>query len=548
MTSLPFDFELAERNRILFLLDVKIAAARAELARVDGSSTDNERRSLSRHEARLLHANERLVLSALDARADAHAVRSDLGELAKFSQRDTLTNIPNRGLVLDRLETAIASARRHDRKLGVLFVDLDAFKQINDTLGHGSGDKALQVAARRLTAVVRESDTVGRFGGDEFLVILPDVDGAAEASLVAAKMLSAMLADVAGEATLSASIGIALYPQDGLSGVELVECADQAMYRAKARGHGHVELYGAWTAAPATAVPPRDIGLAPSAALPSTARWSPAHLADLREANEHLVLAVVAAQGLQTNAEDIHQRQGMFLAMVAHELRNPLNPIRTATELLQHALDNAGLLDQVRGVLRRQVGHLTRLVDDLLDGARASTGKFRLECSRVALRDILDPVIEAARHSMAERQQTFASWLPSETIMVYADSIRLTQVFSNLLDNASKYTQRGGEIGIDLDCSDGSATLRVSDNGIGISAKALPHIFDLFVQENHARAHAGEGLGLGLAIVRELVEAHGGMIVAASPGRGFGSEFIVTLPRLLDDSTDIAIELPRRVD
>jgi GGDEF domain-containing protein len=140
VTGLPFDFEVAERNRILFLLDARIAAARAELARVDGSNVDSERRNLSRHEVRLLRANERLVLSALDARADAHAVRSDLGELAKISQRDALTNIPNRGLVLDRLETAIALARRHGRKLGVLFVDLDAFKLINGTLGHAAGD------------------------------------------------------------------------------------------------------------------------------------------------------------------------------------------------------------------------------------------------------------------------------------------------------------------------------------------------------------------------------------------------------------------------
>jgi len=302
-------------------------------------------------------------------------------------------------------------------------------------------------AGRRPAAdpAVRESDTVGRFGGDEFLVILADVDGASEASLVAAKMRTAMLADVAGEAVLSASIGIALYPQDALSGVELVECADQAMYRAKAHGRGHVELYDARTIASAPAATPQDSESPRSAALPPTAQWHCSHFTDLRDANEHLVLAVVAAQGLQTKAEDM-----------------------------------------------------------------------------------------------------LVSWLPSEAILVYADSIRLAQVFGNLLDNASKYTQRGGEIGVDLDCSDGTATLRVSDNGIGISTEALPHIFDLFVQETHARAHAGEGLGLGLAIVRALVEAHGGTIVAASPGRGGGSEFVVTLPVLLDDSTDLAVELPRR--
>ena len=538
MTGPLFDLEVSERSRTLFLLDAKISAARAELARLDGSAVDAERRKLSRHEARLVHANERLVLSALDAQAQAQAVRDDLGALAKVSQRDVLTDVPGRSLTLDRLETAIASARRHDRKLGVLLVDMDAFKRINDSLGHAAGDRALQAAARRLTSAVRESDTVGRFGGDEFLVILPDIDGAREAALVAAKMLAAMSAAGDEEAALSASIGIALYPQDALASLELVECADKAMYRAKAHGGGHSEFFDARIFAQPLPASPWD-GVTARMDDPSmTAQWHQARLADLREANEHLVLAVVSAQKLQSKAEDIHQRQVMFLAMVAHELRNPLNPIRMATDLLQHAQANEGLLGQVQGILRRQVSHLARLVDDLLDGARAGAGKFRLECAPVALREILAPVVDAARPAIAQRQQTITTSLPPETIVVHADPLRLAQVFSNLLDNASKYTQRGGEIGVTLHCAGGIATLRITDSGIGISAEALPQIFELFVQEPHARAHDRQGLGLGLAIVRELVEAHGGTIVASSPGRGLGSEFVVTLPALLDGASD----------
>jgi len=534
MTGPLFDVEVAERNRTLFLLDAKISAARAELARLDGSAADVERRKVSRHEARLLHANERLVLSALDAQAQAQAVRDDLGALAMVSQRDALTNIPGRGLALDRLETAIASARRHARKLGVLFLDLDDFKRINDSQGHAAGDRALQAAAQRLTGVVRESDTVGRFGGDEFLVVLPDITGGREAALVAAKLLSAM-SDAGSEgAALSVSIGIAIYPQDALSGAKLVACADKAMYRAKAGGGNRSEFYDAQAFErflPAS----QGEDVAPTSGDPRTAaQWHGAGLADLREANEHLVLAVVSAQKLQLQAEEIHQRQVMFLAMVAHELRNPLNPIRMATELLQHAQANEGLLGQVQGILRRQVNHLARLVDDLLDGARASAGKFRLECEPVELREILAPVIDAVRPAIAQRQQTIAISVSPGTLVVHADPIRLAQVFSNLLDNASKYTQRGGEIVVTLDRLDSVATLRIGDNGIGISAEALPQIFELFVQETHARAHDRRGLGLGLAIVRELVEAHGGTIVAASPGRGLGSEFVVALPVLLD--------------
>ena len=532
MTGLPFDLDESERHRTIFLLDARISAARAELARLNGSLVDSERRRVSRHEARLVCANERLVLSALDARADAQAVRDDLGALAKLSQRDALTGIPSRGLALDRLETAIASARRHARKLGVLFVDLDGFKVINDCRGHAAGDRALQAAARRLTGVVRQSDTVGRFGGDEFLVVLPDIDGRREAALVAAKMLSAMSGADADEAALSASIGIALYPQDALSSAELIACADKAMYRAKAEGGGRSGFYDARAIEPSVPAGPGEQAIPVTDELRMSAQWHGTRLADLREANEHLVLAVVSAQKLQANAEDIHQRQVMFLAMVAHELRNPLNPIRMATELLQHAQANEGLLGQVQGILRRQVGHLARLVDDLLDGARAGAGKFRLECGPVPLRDILMPAIDATRPAFAQRLQTVTTTLRSEPIMVHADPLRLAQVFGNLLDNASKYTQRGGEIEVTLDCRDNIASLRIGDNGIGISAQALPQIFELFVQEPHARAHDKQGLGLGLAIVRELVEAHGGTIVASSPGRGLGSEFVVTLPVL----------------
>ena len=257
---------------------------------------------------------------------------------------------------------------------------------------------------------------------------------------------------------------------------------------------------------------------------------------DLRDANEHLVLAVLGAQGLQGQAEEIHRRQVMFLSMVAHELRNPLNPIRIAADLLQHASMTDELLARVQVILRRQVTQLTRLVDDLLDGARASTGKLRLECSTVSLRDVLDPVIVAIRPAMDERQQTLKSRLPQAALAVHADPVRLTQVFTNLLDNASKYSARGGEIGLDLSGDGGVATLCVTDTGIGITAEALPRIFDLFVQEIHARAHNGQGLGIGLAIVRELVESHGGTIRAASAGRGCGSRFVVTLPLLPEPS------------
>ena len=516
-TDFQRDLRIAEKNRTLFLLDARIAAARQELARAGSHGTHGERRIVSRHEARLVHANERLVLSAIDAHAAADAA-------ATSSQRDLLTGLPNRGLTLDRLEAAIASARRNGRKLGVLFVDLDAFKAINDTQGHAAGDRALQIAASRLAASVRDSDTVGRFGGDEFLAILPDIEAPGDASVVAAKMVAALSAPLGSTddgPSLTASIGIATYPDDAETGFDLIAFADKAMYRAKAHARHRIEC-------PASAECGRVVDPATDRVVAARA----GRTSDAGDSHRHVVLAGLGAQGLQGQAEEIRGRQAVFLSMVAHELRNPLNPIRIAADLLQHASGDDGLLARVQVMLRRQVTHLTRLVDDLLDGARATTGKFRLECGSVSLRDVLDPVIAAIRPAMAERQQTLTLQLPQAALTVHADPVRLTQVFANLLDNASKYSAIGGSIVLELSGDGHAASLRVTDDGIGITAQALPHIFDLFVQETHARAHNGQGLGIGLAVVRELVESHGGTIRASSAGMGLGSEFVVALPML----------------
>jgi diguanylate cyclase (GGDEF)-like protein len=516
MIDLPLDPELAERSRAMFLLDARIAAARAELARLREAGVDGERRLVNRHDERLLRANERLVISAIEALESA-AVATGL------NQRDLLTGIPNRGLTLDRLETALAAARRNTRRVGVVFVDLDAFKSINDTRGHAAGDRALQAAAHRLTASVRGSDTVGRLGGDEFLAILPEIDGALDASRVVAKMGSAIGAphDDADDAPpLSASIGVAIYPDDAATGAQLVELADQAMYRAKARGRGGVEFHDGRAAA----------SLAEGAH--ETSPVAPLEAAEAaRDADGQPVPAVPVDPAPHDQGER-HRRTMQFLARVAHELRSPLAPIGAAVDLLEHLPAGDARLAQVPAILRRQLTHLTRLVDDLLDGARVAAGKFRLECVAVSLREILDPVIEAARLAIDERRQTLVLHLPAFPVRVHADPVRLAQVFGNLLDNASKYTPRGGEIGLALDCDGRSATLSVFDDGIGIEAQALPGIFELFVQESRARAHNGQGLGVGLSIVRELVEAHGGAISVASAGPGRGSCFVVTLPVL----------------
>jgi len=176
------------------------------------------------------------------------------------------------------------------------------------------------------------------------------------------------------------------------------------------------------------------------------------------------------------------------------------------------------------------VAHMSRLVGDLLDVSRAKTGKLRIEPQLVDLNAILDAAVDACRPAMDTRLQHFRISAPSLPIEIHGDPIRLAQIVTNLLNNASKYTQNGGEIALSVALSDNVIVLTVSDNGIGITAASLPHIFDPFMQEAHAIGFNGSGLGIGLTVVRQLVEAHGGTIVATSAGSHLGSQFVVTLP------------------
>jgi len=194
----------------------------------------------------LAEANKELFATALHAEEVAATAVLSLAHLARSSQHDALTNLPNRLLMLDRLEHAIATSRRHDTRFALLFIDLDNFKRINDTLGHAVGDQVLKLTARRLRSAVRDSDTVSRHGGEEFLVLLPELSAAADAALVAEKLADALAAPGrAGEHRLhlSASIGIAIFPEDGEDAQTLIGRADAAMYRAKGRGRGRFEFY-----------------------------------------------------------------------------------------------------------------------------------------------------------------------------------------------------------------------------------------------------------------------------------------------------------------
>ncbi len=517
--------EVTEVRTSLAKLNLEVAAAEQRLRNTNGEQ--------------LLEANQNLVVSTLRAQADADACAETLEQVSQSAQMDALTGLPNRELLLDRFTHAIAMARRNGGHLALLFVDMNNFKSINDSLGHAIGDQVLQHAARCLTSAVREIDTVSRHGGDEFLILLTEIAHPSDTILVARKATAALgMPFLIAEQTLrlTASIGICLYPNDGDTPELLIDHADAAMYQAKRQGSGsfvfHQDVAGE-EATRATQLPLQ--ALHHDEAMAEYERRA----VQLREANEQLVLAALNAQVLQAAAEDSQQRQKEFLALVAHELRNPLMPLGVATSLLRTA-DPAGLLRMQR-IIEQQVDHITRLVGDLLDLSRANTGKLRLHLRKVDLARLVDDVIEASKPAMDARHQHFRAEMPTQPVQLEADPIRLNQIFSNLLDNASKYTPDRGEISLRVDTHHDDVVIHVRDNGIGISIDALPRVFEPFAQDTHATGFNGQGLGIGLTVVRELVEAHGGTVVVASGGIGLGSEFVVTLPLIglrKNDDTD----------
>ncbi|MEW6759340.1 MAG: ATP-binding protein [Pseudomonadota bacterium] len=250
----------------------------------------------------------------------------------------------------------------------------------------------------------------------------------------------------------------------------------------------------------------------------------------LREANEHLVMATVSAQSLRDLAEANNRRQTEFLAMLAHELRNPLAPLSMSASLLQSLGGSNPQLAHVSGVVRRQVDHMARLLDDLLDAARISSGKITLSVRPLALNGALDQAIETVAPRIRERNQQLHVSLPDEPLNIEGDPVRLTQVFANLLGNASKYTGNGGRIALRAWRSQEEVVVEICDNGSGITAEMLPEVFDLFIQGPRSLARSEGGLGIGLNVVRNLVGMHGGTVTADSPGEGRGSTFTVRLP------------------
>ncbi len=229
-------------------------------------------------------------------------------------------------------------------------------------------------------------------------------------------------------------------------------------------------------------------------------------------------------------ARDADRRKDVFLATLAHELRNPLAPIGNALAIIKLGEDDRGMLRELSGTIERQFSHMVRLVDDLLDIGRITRDKLELRTEHLELASIIHQAVETSRPLAEELGHELRVSVPPEVMWVRGDPVRLAQVFSNLLNNACKFTEAGGTISMSLERRDGEAVVSVKDSGIGIAPDKLDSIFEMFEQVDKTLERTRGGLGIGLTLVKRLVELHGGRISAHSEGPGRGSEFVVRIP------------------
>ena len=243
----------------------------------------------------------------------------------------------------------------------------------------------------------------------------------------------------------------------------------------------------------------------------------------------HRAAMVVENARLYHELQAASRRKDEFLAMLGHELRNPLAPIRNAVQIIRLKSPE---LQELTEMIERQIQQLTRLVDDLIDVSRVGHGKINLQMKPVDLKVVVALAIEMSRPLIDKRKHVLEISLPRRAVEVAGDAGRLAQVVSNLLNNSAKYSDDGSRIELTVEANGDQAILRVSDTGIGIEPAMLPRIFDLFTQVKDSTGRSEEGMGIGLALVRNMIELHGGCVQAASAGLGHGSEFVVRLPLL----------------
>lgn len=250
----------------------------------------------------------------------------------------------------------------------------------------------------------------------------------------------------------------------------------------------------------------------------------------LRQANQHRALAANSTDPDRNISETANLRQTEVISMLAHKLRNPLQPMSLATEMLATVAQANPTVAQAHGVLSRQIAHMVRLLDDLLDASRAASGQMVVQLAPISLLDVINAAVETSHPSILRRHQKLHVDLPEQGVTVNGDLVRLAQVFSNLLINASQFTNPYGSISVSAVCLGQTVEVIVRDDGAGIPVELQPFVFDLFTQGLRTLERTPSGLGVGLSVVRTIIQMHGGSSSVSNLGRGEGSAFTMTLP------------------
>ena len=525
------DGEVATAEAKLDHLNLQVVAVRAVLLQLLQDVARTEKRLDSGQVSQLLEANEQLVLSGLGLQAEVDSTAGALDEVTRSVALDSLTRLPNRTVLLDRLEQAIAGARRHRKRVAVLFLDLNNFKQVNDRFGHAAGDEVLQRVAACLSSLVRETDTVSRHGGDEFLIVLAEVAEAADAGIIADKVNVALRAANRADpelAAVTASIGISIYPDDGENAAALIARADAAMYQAKHHPAGGFAFH----AGPAVGLPAGMLAIPstrpPHPQDPIIAEHERRH-AQLVEANEQLVLAALGFEALKGAATDARQLRADLLGAVVQELDDPLAPVRIAASLSGQVGAHEALLPRAVGIVERQMAHMARAVGALLEPLQGEPPKLRGWLT-IDVTALAREAVDECRPAIDSRHQTLAVDIQRQPIAVRGDPVQLKQVLTRLMRNASDYTPDGGRLTLRVMPAGQSVQLLFSDDGMGIEPDALATALEPFVRDPRLPRDSGDSYGLGLTTVRAVVEAHGGSVAASSAGAGRGSLFTILLP------------------
>jgi signal transduction histidine kinase/DNA-binding response OmpR family regulator len=274
--------------------------------------------------------------------------------------------------------------------------------------------------------------------------------------------------------------------------------------------------------------------------------FDPARVALIKEVASRASIAMENAR-LYTAVQEADRRKNEFLAMLAHELRNPLAPIRNAVHIMQGPDVTQATMNWARDVIGRQADHMARLIDDLLDVSRIVQGKVVVRPEKLSLASLVERSVEASAPRIAGRDQMLVVELPEQAVELHGDAVRLAQVLSNLINNASKFSGAHTRITLGATYADGEVTISVKDQGAGIDPAFLPHIFELFAQADQSLDRSQGGLGIGLTLVKHLVELHGGRVGAHSEGTGRGTEVVVTLPaRLATEAQPLPLASARK--